>query len=201
MGNPYRGKVPGRDMTYMDCLVQRHNMTTSAACTHEIILAICWEEGLFNNGAQDGGSAIGFGQTEPAELDRLNRDGSISVDVAKVRARDDDEGIEAACQVLDYYIRRFGVRDRALRAYAGYDYAGFDRKKFKDVDAWHANRDHIINGWKECEKGLLEIAAYELAPEATMEALKKARGFIPTAETADGRTYREILFPMKYPYG
>lgn len=199
MANPYRGGTPGRDMTYMDCLVQWHNMTTAASCTHELVLAICWEEGLFNNGSQVGGSAIGFGQTEPAELQRVNKKGAISVDVDAVRRGDDDEGMEAVCQLLDYYIRSFGgIRSTALRAYAGYNYTGFDRKQFPTTEDWHKNRQGIINGWEKCEAALQAIPAYELDPVGTMAALAKARGFTPTAQAGDGRTYRKILFPTQY---
>lgn len=199
MANSYRGYTPGRDMTYMDCLVQKHNMTTALSCTHELVLAICWEEGLFNNGSQVGGTAIGFGQTEPAELKRVKGKGAIDVDVDAVRRGDDDEGMKAICQLLDYYITSFGgLRMKALRGYAGYGYTKFDRKKFPTEDDWHKNRQGIIDGWEACEAALQAIPAYELNPAATMAALAKARPFIPTAKTGDGRTYQKVLFPNQY---
>jgi hypothetical protein len=199
MANPYRGGTPGRDMTYMDCLVQKHNMTTALSCTHELILAICWEEGLFNNGSQIGGSAIGFGQTEPGELQRVKKKGAISVDVDAVRRGDDDEGMEAICQLMDYYISTFGgLRSKALRGYAGYDYKQFDPKKFPTTDDWHKNRQGIIDGWEKCEAALMAIPAYELDPAATMAALAKSRSFTPSAKSGDGRTYQKVLFPNQY---
>lgn len=36
--------------------------------TIELLVAICWEETLFNNIKQDPGTAVGFGQTEPSEF-------------------------------------------------------------------------------------------------------------------------------------
>jgi hypothetical protein len=199
MANPYRGATPGRDMTYMDCLVQNHNATTAMCCTHELVLAICWEEGLFNNGSQVGGSAIGFGQTEPAELQRVKNKGAISVDIDAIRRGDDDEGMEAICQLLDYYISSYGgLRATALRAYAGYGYTGFDRKQFPTTDDWHKNRQGIINGWEKCEAALQAIPAYELNATATMAALAKARPFIPAAKSGDGRAYQKVLFPGQY---
>jgi hypothetical protein len=40
----------------------------------ELIIGICWEETFFNNIKQEQGTAVGFGQTEPAEFWKLEND-------------------------------------------------------------------------------------------------------------------------------
>jgi len=40
----------------------------------ELIIGICWEETFFNNIKQEDGTGVGFGQTEPAEFWKLEKD-------------------------------------------------------------------------------------------------------------------------------
>lgn len=173
-------------MAYMDDLICPHNMKTAASLTNELALAICWEEGQFRNGSQFSvGTALGFGQTEPAELQRLISAGAISIDMAKVRSFDDHEAIEAMLQMLDYYIGRFpNSRRQALKAYAGYD--------FKKTQAWHDNRNKIMDDWEACEAALMAINNYQVDGDLTMKALAKARPFNPE-QVISGLRYRDWL--------
>lgn len=183
---PFGGYLPGRTVTYMDWLIRSHNQTTAVSLTNELAMAICWEEGLFNNGKQDGGTALGFGQTEPAELQRLKKAGAINVDITKVKARDDQEAMEAMLQMLDYYIRRTPQNRReALKSYAGYNY--------KNTAEWHKNRNKIMDGWEACESALLDIPSYDDDPDATVAALKLARQFDPN-HTVGGIRMIDMLF-------
>jgi hypothetical protein len=63
-------KWPGTDITTMDSLITLNNIADHSAVTGELIMAICWEETFFNNVRQERGTAIGFGQMEPADMKR-----------------------------------------------------------------------------------------------------------------------------------
>jgi Transglycosylase SLT domain len=180
--------IPGTDVGTMTDLIN-DNGAQNPLITDQLLMAIFWEESLFNNIKQIGGSAIGFGQMEPTELKRMNGAGNIQVDVSRILA-DPATSVDATAQMLDALAWKLG-KTEALRGYAGY--------YFKKDAAFRARRQLIITGWLSCENGLLEISQNVLdlvdAPDATIEALKKARPFNPGSPASPGRTWGQILFP------
>jgi hypothetical protein len=172
---------PGNDITTMDSLITFNNMADHPDVTGELIMAICWEESFFNNVKQQGGTAIGFGQMEPSELRKIRPDLS-SADILG----DPGLSIVAMSEMLDSLFNKIG-RDSGLRGYAGYWFRS-------DAD-WRTKRQAIIDGWTACEQALQQIDAYELDPDATIEALKKARSFKPDAPAFSDSTWRDLLFP------
>src|SRR6187401_1229856 len=66
-------KVPGMSFIGMFTLLEQWRVPLlKPVFSTELLLAICWEESLFNNVKQDGdGTAVGFGQTEPSEFWKL----------------------------------------------------------------------------------------------------------------------------------
>jgi Transglycosylase SLT domain len=172
---------PGTDVTTMDSLITFNNMADHPAVTGELIMAICWEETFFNNVKQDGGSALGFGQMEPAELKKIRPDLSAT-DILS----DPGTSIAAMSEMLDSLFNRVG-RDGGLRGYAGYWFRS-------DAD-WRKKRQAIIDGWTACEQALQQIDAYETDPDATIEALKKSKKFDPDKVAYGSTTWRDLLFP------
>jgi hypothetical protein len=181
---------PGTDVATMSDLIFENNNSSSSFVTDHLVMAICWEESYFTNAKQQKGSAIGFGQMEPSELDRLNGTGDISVIVDQV-LKDPGASIDAMAQVLDYLIIRLG-KAGGLRGYAGY---------WSKSDAqWRGGRQLIIDGWNACERALLNISGGNIMnvigdPDGTIAALRMAKGFNPDAGTPSGPTWRELLFP------
>lgn len=186
---PFQGFPPGNSVAYMWRLITLYNAGTHSGLTSELLLAICWEETLFTNRHQESGSAIGFGQTEPAELRRMVGDGSIKVDLNGMFL--DDMAISAMIQMLDFYMRRWANRREALKAYAGYN--------FRNTPEWHANRNRIMDGWEASEAQLQALAPMDFGDDFTqrkiIEGLQKARTFDPDKVILRGHTYRELLFP------
>ena len=181
--------IPGTDVGTMTDLINENNGAQNPLVTDQLLLAIFWEESLFNNIKQIGGTAIGFGQMEPTELKRMNGAGDIQIDVSRILA-DPAASVDATAQMLDALVWKLG-KSEALRGYAGY--------YFQKDAAFRARRQLTITGWLNCESGLLGISQNILdlvgAPDATIEALKKARPFNPGSPASQGRTWGQILFP------
>jgi hypothetical protein len=76
---------------------------------------------------------------------------------------------------------------RRLKGYAGHWFQS-------DAD-WRSKRQAIIDRWTACEQALQQIDAYEIDPDATIEALKKAKGFDPDKVAYGSTTWRALLFP------
>ncbi|MHA7777828.1 hypothetical protein [Roseibium sp. M-1] len=60
-------QLPGKSYDEMKALIIK-NHGIPYVFSWELLIAICWEESLFNNREQQGGSAWGFGQVEPSEF-------------------------------------------------------------------------------------------------------------------------------------
>jgi len=180
--------APGNDFATMANLVN-DNGSDNPLVTDQLLIAIFWEESLFNNIKQPGGTAIGFGQIEPSELKRMNASGDIHVDVGGVLS-DPEASVNATAQVLEALFSKLG-KPAGLRGYAGYG--------FKNDASWKAARQAIINGWTSCEQALLNISSNILDagddPDAVIAALRKSRPFGPDAPTSNGVTWRDALFP------
>jgi hypothetical protein len=135
-------KSPGKSFIQMYKLICEHRVNRlKEIFTDELLLAICWEETFFNNVYQrGGGTAIGFGQTEPGEFPKLKSDEAIQkgyyvqglpdpvytrnskgkvIKAASPRPLTDRESIQAQSAMLCHlYLRGLNRRD-ALEAYGG----------------------------------------------------------------------------------
>jgi Transglycosylase SLT domain len=182
---------PGNSVATMSDLINENNSSDHPLLTDQLLMAIFWEESLFNNIKQTGGTAIGFGQMEPAELARLNKSGDIQADVNRILS-DPGVSVDAAAQMLDALFSKFS-KDGALKAYAGFF--------FKKDAAFQAKRQLTITGWTSCERTLLSISQNILDivddPDATIRALKMSRAFNPDASTPRSGTWRDVLFPSE----
>ena len=172
---------PGYTFDAIAKLVYDHHWQLHTMFTDALLLAIFWEETQFNNVPQLKGTAVGFGQVEPAELWTLRRYGIMTN--AKNILNDPAHSVE----VTSYYLRhlyesqqaRPRSRSEALKRYAGYYY---------DRAAW---RLKLIAGWEACERALLSInGRWSDEPEAVLSALAQSRSF----EKTDPQM-RNALFP------
>lgn len=141
-------------------------------CSKELILAICWEESFFQNIAQVGGPAVGYGQLEKDGRRIANQhltgnysDFSEGAFKASTILASRDMSIRAMSHCLAGLFQRLGSQERALNAYAG-------------VDARPVNRE-IPARWKACESSLQQALSggFEFNPIAVEDALRKARSF------------------------
>jgi hypothetical protein len=139
-------------------------------------MAIAWEESMFNNQEQIGGTAWGFGQVEPSEYYKLQGpqaaypvQGLPSVRHYEVKAKGkdgkeitlkkarlqgsltDQQSIQVEISSLMHGYKALGSKMASLRAYAGIGYAGPDvPDRLSDA----GKRQHIIDGWLACETHL-----------------------------------------------
>ena len=177
---------PGFDFATMADLTFHNG---SQSLTDHLLLAIFWEETLFNNIKQPNGAALGFGQVEPAELRNKNATGEISVDISRILL-DPAASVDASGQMLDALVSKLG-KIGALRGYAGVNY--------KPDPSWRAARLGIIDRWLHCEMALLNIDSdiqnVSDDPDRAVAALQKAKIFAPDSPTDKGMSWREALFP------
>ena len=174
-------KTPGYSYPDMAKLVFDSNWQLYHVFPGELLLAIFWEETLFNNIPQPNGTAVGFGQVEPAELWKLKKYGITTN--AKSVLNDPSHSVDvAACYLRHLYesqTAKTKSRSEALKRYAGWYY---------DKAAW---RLKIIAGWEACEKALLALGGdWEGNPAAVIRALSLARGIDPADTATTG-----ALFP------
>ena len=160
-------KQPGYSFAAMARLVYDNNWQLYEIFSDELLLAIFWEETQFNNIPQLRGTAVGFGQVEPAELWTLKKYGVTTN--AKNILNDPGHSVE----VTAYYLRHLyesqkatpRTRGEALKRYSGYYY---------DRAAWRLN---LIAGWEACERALKAIKGERARdPQAVLAALSLARG-------------------------
>ncbi len=173
-------KLPAFSYYDIQCLVYANNTVLWSVFTDELITAIFWEESLFNNTAQSGGTAVGLGQVEPRELPKLRTYG-VYVDRQSVLSDPAQAVVATSYMLYHAYASQSGnaTRKEALRRYAGYYY---------DYAQW---RLKLIAGWEACENALIMIPDPKSSyPTSVMNALYKARTF-DRANSA----YSSRLFP------
>ncbi len=141
-------------------------------CSKELILAICWEEGFFQNIPQLGGPAVGYGQLEKDGRRIANqhitgnlsdfREGAFT---AQAILSSQQTSIRAVSHCLAGLFDSLGSQAAALNGYAG-------------VRQRPANAA-IPPRWKACERDLQNVFSTGLAfnPVAFENALRKAREF------------------------
>jgi len=203
-------KKPGKSFEQMITLTMLNHGVPWVFST-ELMIAIFWEESLFNNVKQTGGSAWGFGQVEPAEfykfeteqakqrgyyihgLPRRQRVGDRTILLGTLT---DNQSVKVASSALRHYYSTVNKSKRgALYAYGGVNYKGNSSLTKK-------KRISIINGWLDCEAHLQQIQDlihWIGLEDHVIEALRMAKKFGASLEAE----YREILFPSgtltKYP--
>jgi Putative peptidoglycan binding domain len=159
------------------------------ACSKELILAICWEESFFQNIAQVGGPAVGYGQLErdgrrianqhfTGDLSNFS-EGAFN---APAILSSQQTSIRAISHCIAGLFDSLGSQAAALNGYAG-------------VRQRPANAV-IPARWKACERELQDVLAPGVAfdPISFENALRKSREF----ETS-GPIYDHIhgkLFPL-----
>jgi hypothetical protein len=166
---------PGKSYEDVWDLIYR-NLPANSPFSLELIMAICWEESLFNNIEQIGGTAWGFGQVEPAEYYKFrtpdaaypvqglppvrnfevevkNKKGE-TVTIKKARLAGtltDQQSVQVVIAALMHGYRALGSAQASMRAYAGVGYSGSDvPSRLSDA----GKRLAIIDGWLACEAHL-----------------------------------------------
>lgn len=194
----------GRPKTFAEMLelIEQHQRSPGRPFTPQLLMAIFWEESLFTNTSQVHGTAIGFGQVEPAEMPKITTDRARALGYyvegvsASTRELPDDLSVTVpSCYLLHLYHSSDastveGRVEFALRAYAGVYYEG-------PSSLTRERRLEIVEGWRRCERALLALpltvaeARRNASPDledAYMAALQHARPFRV-------ETMRERLFP------
>lgn len=197
---------PGMSYEDMFELVYSAKPVAAGMFSNELLIGIFWEESLFNNIEQQGGTAWGFGQVEPAEMYRCENDEAKSggyyvpglpprMKVGKATRLagklTPEQSVQVAAGVLvsTYYARNCSV-EGALKGYAGVNYSGTD---VPEALATAAAREAIIAGWRECEKHLQGPQMEKDFPTFVKTGLRKARKF-----DMNDRNIDDVLFPKNY---
>ncbi len=202
---------PGKSYIDMLMLTLKNHRSPGMPFTPQLLMAIFWEESLFNNMRQVGrnggfGPAIGFGQVERQELDKLGTQKAQEkgyyvpgVNRTTTIVSDDISVQIASCMLLHLYhassaTNSAGKVNFALRGYSG-------------------NRQAIIDRWKACERRLLELpfSLYKIInyekplldfEDKVMDALTLSRPFNRNANVQVNKNgvrttvkFRQVLFP------
>lgn len=135
--------------------------------TPALILAIFWEETMFQNIKQwQGGLAVGFGQIEKSSIKLANQfvsGNSNSPFSTQLILSDENVSVQASVALLDRYFSILKSKKAALMGYSG-------------------QRLAIVNKWLSCEAALqsLLVNAFGWNQINVEAALRKARTF-PTS--------------------
>lgn len=205
---------PGKSFTEMLDLILRNQRRPNDPFSPQLLMAIFWEEGLFTNKKQQKGTAVGFGQVEPAELWKLTtaKAREHGYDVPGVststRSLSDDLAVTVpSCLLLHQFHASQaptteGKVRSALNAYGGVDYKGPSSLTRED-------RLRIIANWRKCEEKLkaLPFSEYAIAnysgnldelANKYMDALALSRPFnrdFVFSRTPELVRFRDLLFP------
>jgi len=195
-------KLPGKSYDEMKALISK-NHGIPYVFSWELLIAICWEESLFNNQEQEKGTAWGFGQVEPSEFTKFEspqaRQYGYYVANLPPRAKvgnatklqgklTDDQSVQVVSAALrhNYYARKHNKLD-ALYAYGGVYFQGAS-------PLTKADRIKIIQGWLNCEKHL-SFFHQGYHHDEIIKGLNMARSF--KKREAE---FRPILFPLGEDY-
>lgn len=204
---------PGKSFTDMLQLILDNMRRPNNPFSPQLLMAIFWEESFFNNRKQERGSAIGFGQAEPAELPKLTtqqaRDNGYEVPGVSRNTRELTDALAVtvpSCMLLHLFhsSRAATTEDKvraALHGYGGVDFRGPSALTRED-------RLRIIGNWRKCEEKLkaLPFSVYAIAnysgnvadlAERYMDALALAKPFQRDFQftTPPAVKVRDILFP------
>ena len=184
-----------------------------------LLLSIFWEESLFNNVRQtSSGTAVGFGQVEPAEMYKFDAANLTSQDPAMREAvksaaannyliyhlpkrvkvgeqtnlvsplSDITSATVAAASLRHVYETKGRNVQSALDAYAGVGFKGKSPARL----ATDADRRAVIDGWLACAQDLFEkgLVVDKPAADPVLDALNKSRAFSDIRAAV-----RPIVFP------
>ncbi len=210
------GKLPGMSYEDMRELIRRSRKPATNMFSIELLTAIFWEESLFNNIKQEGGSAWGFGQVEPAEYykvecprpgarspgdPRTNKPCELGYEVSGIPPRQKmgtttvllgeltpEQSVQISSGLLRHLLEATRSKQNALYAYAGVGYRGTDVPAHLDSAA---KRIKIVNDWLACATHLQGTPNVdEDWPTFIKRGLMKARPF-----NLDDREFTDKLFP------
>ncbi|HMF95356.1 MAG TPA: hypothetical protein VKE96_13710 [Vicinamibacterales bacterium] len=199
MGLP---ELPGRTFEEMVHLVTLHNLATARnLITDGLLLAIFWEETIFNNVFQTKGTAVGFGQVEPASFASiasykigLPPTRKVGKKTFSTKPLTDVQAVKASSAVLDDLFKKGKSLKFALDGYAGLEYA----KEHPEEHPTYPERIQTIARWKTCGPELDDILSrWHSSTYARVDkerevlgALGQSRGF--KSKFAD---FQFVLFP------
>ena len=194
---------------------QNKSMLVTTGISPELVIGIFWEETLFNNVFQTApGTAVGYGQVEPAEFYRFNfnnvnsRDKSFADLARNAQAKGyavfglprviynpgnrvtcggpltDEQSVQVALAMIRDLRERGKGPHTILNGYAGIGFKGEQAAHL----ARPGGREAIIRDWHECETRL-QAAIPADDQDGIMQALKQARPFKQDDE------FRAFLFP------
>ena len=192
--------TPGNSYAYMIGLLNQFvPIIMPTPMTAFTMLAIFWEETMFNNIAQaESGTGVGFGQTEPFEFYRFDAKGTLSGLARKgnylvdglprrngkvlIGRLDDKQAVQVACALVrDLFERGIKSKQSIMNAYGGVGFTGPQPARFDAA----GGRESVISGILNCEKALMAATS----PDEVLGALKIAREFNQDA------AFKQILFP------
>ncbi|MGH9820919.1 MAG: hypothetical protein ACRD43_12175, partial [Pyrinomonadaceae bacterium] len=135
--------TPGKSYAYMVGLLNQYfSIMAPTPMTSYTMLAIFWEETMFNNIAQiDAGTGVGFGQTEPFEFYRFDAKGTLSALAKKgnylvdglprrngktlLGTLNDNQAVQVACALVrDLFERGIKTKQSIMNAYGGVGFTG-----------------------------------------------------------------------------
>lgn len=209
---------PGKSYEDMWDLIHG-NLPPGSPFSLELILAICWEESMFNNMEQVGGSAWGFGQVEPAEFYKFEKTDSayrvlglpprhkVGSSTRLAGKLTETQSIQVVIATLMHnYTHLSRSKMAALGAYAGVGYTGTDvpehlsdgNKRMKIVRGWLACEEYLQRNWTppKMKPGQKYLDPKQLPdfpadfPTFVKTGLSKARKFDIQDKAID-----DVLFP------
>ncbi|MEP7076994.1 MAG: hypothetical protein ABI878_14405 [Acidobacteriota bacterium] len=192
--------TPGKSYAFMVGLLNQYfSIMAPTPMTAYTMLAIFWEETMFNNIAQaESGTGVGFGQTEPFEFYRFDAKGSLSALAKKgnylvdglprrngkvlLGMLDDGQAVQVACALVrDLFERGIKSKQSIMNAYGGVGFTGPQPARFDAA----GGRESVISGILNCEKALMAATT----ADEVLNALKIARPF------NQDDVFKKILFP------
>ena len=192
--------LPGKSYAYMVGLLNQFvSIIQPTPMTAFTMLAIFWEETMFNNIAQaESGTGVGFGQTEPFEFYRFDSKGTLCglarknnylVDGLPRRngkvllgTLNDTQAVQVACALVrDLFERGVKSKQAIMNAYGGVGFTGPQPARFDKA----GGREGVIGGILSCEQALMAAKS----PDEIMSALKIAREFNQDS------AFKAVLFP------
>lgn len=199
------GSLPGMAYEDMYALIEANKQPAAHMFSCELLIAIFWEESLFNNIEQIGGTAWGFGQVEPSEMyklegesaDRnkylvkglpgrvvLKRDENGVPIVVRLQGRlTPEQSVQVSAGILTHYYHTVGPSVfTALCSYAGVKYAGGNVPKHLSTGS---SRIAIIHGWLECEAYLKKEWKPNMFNPPDKKAKKDSKGGLPHSYEAE----------------
>jgi hypothetical protein len=162
--------------------------------SRELLVSIFWEETLLRNvGQEPVGPAIGFGQVEEKTRKRvleyfkndLNEQEWTKPKILADLTKSVELPVLVLCHLWDIKAKSLPA---LLRIYAGYDEVPTEVKPWLEpsvkaakgnmAQAWHTQRQTIINGWLACRDKLQKIGVLQRKPQVLTQRSDEALNVI-----------------------